>query len=368
MAGGSNLEAREEEAEGGIANALFAAEEYPEVEEEEEEREEGEDEGGQADSDDVLDYEDVTVVDEEGKEDVAAGGENNRTVEQEGGAASSSEGNVTEVTSSSNGTEETAVTSRYSSRKVDCLRRVQNEDEATESRLEEAENESDPAEDEDDGKEGGEGDEEEDSTLDSAAPPAPPGPRHEVQLVNGSHFLQLLSEQNDSNVTNRSSPALCSLGFFYASWCPFSAAAAPHFNALPRVFPDVSMFAVDTSRHHGINTQFGIMALPTVILFHNSKPVAKYNLTEYEVGHFSRYVTFLTGLEPAEEPGLRQEDLVGPVPTREVPVPDYYLYLAWAFALLCALGYFVRSALFRSMVESVRRAWREAEIHHEHED
>ncbi len=56
-----------------------------------------------------------------------------------------------------------------------------------------------------------------------------------VKLMNGSHFMQsVLSEQTDSNVTNRTTPAICSLAFFFATWCPFSARAAPHFNALAR--------------------------------------------------------------------------------------------------------------------------------------
>ena len=35
-----------------------------------------------------------------------------------------------------------------------------------------------------------------------------------------------------SNVTNRTTPAICTAVMFYATWCPFSATAAPHFNAL----------------------------------------------------------------------------------------------------------------------------------------
>ena len=94
--------------------------------------------------------------------------------------------------------------------------------------------------------------------------------------------------QLDTNVTNRTTPAQCSLAFFYASWCPFSARAAPHFNGLARLFPDMKMFAIDTSDFHTMNTQFGIMALPTLILFHNSKAVAKYNQSDFELENFAK--------------------------------------------------------------------------------
>ena len=94
--------------------------------------------------------------------------------------------------------------------------------------------------------------------------------------------------QLDTNVTNRTTAAQCSLAFFYASWCPFSARAAPHFNGLARHFPDMKMYAIDTSDFHTMNTQFGIMALPTLILFHNSKAVAKYNQSDFELENFAK--------------------------------------------------------------------------------
>jgi len=189
-----------------------------------------------------------------------------------------------------------------------------------------------------------------------------------VRLVNGSYFLKLLSDQVDSEVVNRSTPAQCSLVFFYASWCPFSAKAAAHFNAMPRLFPDLNMFAVDTYKYHGINTHFGIMALPTVILFHNSKGVGKFNLTDFKVAAFAKYVTALTGIRPSSEPALEEEDHLGPIPTKEVPVPNYYLALAWIFTLACAAWYLWRSPLVQTLVEAVRKTWQEAEQHHEHED
>ena len=57
-----------------------------------------------------------------------------------------------------------------------------------------------------------------------------------VRLVNATLLTQLFSEAYSPNVTNRSVAAQCHLVMFYASWCPFSAAAAPHFNGLARSF------------------------------------------------------------------------------------------------------------------------------------
>ena len=60
-----------------------------------------------------------------------------------------------------------------------------------------------------------------------------------VLLVNASLYQTLLYEEHNASVTNRSQSATCSITLFFASWCEFSAAAAPHYNALARVFPQM---------------------------------------------------------------------------------------------------------------------------------
>ena len=66
----------------------------------------------------------------------------------------------------------------------------------------------------------------------SSVPPA-------VLLVNGSAYQSYIFEEYNSSVSNRSQAAVCSITMFFASWCQFSAEAAPHFNALARVFPQI---------------------------------------------------------------------------------------------------------------------------------
>lgn len=41
----------------------------------------------------------------------------------------------------------------------------------------------------------------------------------------------------------------CSVVLFFTAWCQFSASLAPHFNALPRVFPSMHFLALDASQH-----------------------------------------------------------------------------------------------------------------------
>lgn len=189
-----------------------------------------------------------------------------------------------------------------------------------------------------------------------------------VMLVNGSLYQTLLYEEHNASVTNRSQSATCSITLFFASWCEFSAAAAPHYNALARVFPQMKLYAVDSGEHHSLNTQFGVMAVPSIFVFHNGRPLYKYNYSEYNLASFTQTFSLLTGLEPINVTELTAEDMSGPVPSVAVITTNYYLVLAWVFTLTTASWHISKSRWLTWAVESVRNAWREAEIQHEHEE
>lgn len=189
-----------------------------------------------------------------------------------------------------------------------------------------------------------------------------------VHLLNGSFYQMSLAEEYNSSISNRTQAATCSLTLFFASWCDFSARAAPHYNALARVFPQIKMYAVDSSLHHNLNTQFGVMAVPTLLVFHNSRPLYKYNYTEYNLESFMQFVTLLTGMEPVNITEPSVEDFQGPVPSVAVKSYNYYLLLALIFTLLCGLREFFKSPLAGHLLDTFRNAWREAEIQHEHND
>ena len=119
---------------------------------------------------------------------------------------------------------------------------------------------------------------------------------HSVLMVNATQYQSYLFDEHNSSVSNRSQSATCSITMFYAPWCQFSAEAAPHYNALARVFPQLRLYAVDSSEHHSLNTQFGVMAVPSIFVFHNSRPLYKYNFTEYNLESFTQFVSLLTGI------------------------------------------------------------------------
>lgn len=44
-----------------------------------------------------------------------------------------------------------------------------------------------------------------------------------------------------------------------------------------------------------LSTMQGVMAIPSLFLFHNGKAAARYNETEYKVDLFSNFITRYTG-------------------------------------------------------------------------
>ncbi|CAK1555554.1 unnamed protein product [Leptosia nina] len=186
-----------------------------------------------------------------------------------------------------------------------------------------------------------------------------------VEIVNGSSLSKLLQVKPD--ISGRDVDADCVLVLFYARACPFSAHAAPHFNALARSYPNIKMVALDALRHHGINAQYGIVGVPTLKMFHNGRPVGKFNGTEYNIHLFSKFVNAITGQTPQ---GLlvMSKDFQGPVSSAVEKETDYFLILSWLFIVVCSIYYFMESKWWTMIVEMVQNNWRESVAQHEHND
>lgn len=88
-----------------------------------------------------------------------------------------------------------------------------------------------------------------------------------LQIINSlKEVVTLLAPHG--NKTKRMDEGNCALVLFYTRTCPGSALVAPHFNAVSKQFPDIKIGAIDALRFHSLNTDFGIVGLPTVMLFH----------------------------------------------------------------------------------------------------
>uniref|UniRef100_A0A182PKW6 Thioredoxin domain-containing protein n=1 Tax=Anopheles epiroticus TaxID=199890 RepID=A0A182PKW6_9DIPT len=176
-----------------------------------------------------------------------------------------------------------------------------------------------------------------------------------------------------NNATNRSEVASCFLMLFYTKTCIHSAMVAPHFNALARHFPDLIVTAIDAYNFHFLNAEFGIVGLPTIMLFHQGRPLVKYNGTEISLHSLAKFVTRHTGIEPRlvnQKSGTAtvlhyiSNDFKGPLSNKVEHRTDYWLYVAWVFILICLSYYFSKSALYAQIVEMIKRNWRESAAQH----
>jgi len=166
------------------------------------------------------------------------------------------------------------------------------------------------------------------------------------------------------NSTKRNVEGSCALILFYAKSCTASAIVAPHFNALAKQFPDIKVAAINAFRFRSFNTEFGIVGLPTLLLFHQGKPIIKFNDTAATVYNFAKFITRHTNIQSlSPSPFVTSEDFSGPLPNKVEREPDYLLYLAWIFIIVCASYYFTKSTLYNQIVEMIQRNWRESEVH-----
>lgn len=99
----------------------------------------------------------------------------------------------------------------------------------------------------------------------------------------------LLSVINATTAKNE-----CCAVLFYAEWCHFSAKAAPAFNALSRAIPKLRLVAVDVSEFSPLNSQFGIVGLPTLLFFKNGKLSLRFN-TSITLKNVADFVGYHTG-------------------------------------------------------------------------
>lgn len=186
----------------------------------------------------------------------------------------------------------------------------------------------------------------------------------EVTLVNDTELISLLT--HNPNITSKDQAAPCCLILFYSKYCPFSSMAAPHFNALPRAFPDIKMLAINAMLYHIFNAQNGVIGVPTLALFHNGRPVAKFNDSEYTLELFSQFIERHTGIKAREKSFVTSADFRGPVSSVPGGDTDVLLGLAWLFIGVCGIYYFTKSKYWMWIVETVQNTWRESEAQHEH--
>ncbi|KAM4546670.1 thioredoxin domain-containing protein 15 [Fundulus diaphanus] len=171
-----------------------------------------------------------------------------------------------------------------------------------------------------------------------------------VQVLNSSQDLMDFLNANGTE---------CSVVLFFTAWCQFSASLAPHFNALPRVFPSIHFLALDASQHSSLSTRFGTVAVPNILLFQGVKPMARFNHTDRTLEVLTSFITNQTGFEGGPDRNVTETDRLGPLSSVPVRGIDWLL----VFSILFITGFTVYAIL---RADSLR--WLIPGQEHEHQD
>ncbi|KAJ0004034.1 hypothetical protein NQD34_010248 [Periophthalmus magnuspinnatus] len=171
-----------------------------------------------------------------------------------------------------------------------------------------------------------------------------------VHVLNGSQDLMEFLNANSSE---------CSVVLFFTAWCQFSASLAPHFNALPRVFPSMHFLALDASQHSSLSTRFGTVAVPNILLFQGAKPMARFNHTDRTLETLTAFISNQTGFEAGPDRNVSAADLLGPLSSVPVRGLDWLL----VFSVLFITGFSLYAAL---RADSIR--WLIPGQEHDHQD
>jgi|ERR1712004_343797 len=148
----------------------------------------------------------------------------------------------------------------------------------------------------------------------------------EVKIVNSTELLNMLTLKNETQ-------GVCSLVLFFAPWCVFCAETAPHYNAMARAFPGLDVMAIDAIHFNNLNARFGTIAVPNILLFHNTKAVARFNHTVRNFESLLEFVKNVTGLDPAINASLTGADYLGPLSSKATEEHDYILIASWIFVI-----------------------------------
>lgn len=172
-----------------------------------------------------------------------------------------------------------------------------------------------------------------------------------VQVLNASQDLMEFLNANSTE---------CSVVLFFTAWCQFSASLAPHFNALPRVFPSMHFLALDASQHSSsLSTRFGTVAVPNILLFQGAKPMARFNHTDRTLETLTSFISNQTGFEAGADSNVTEADRLGPLPSVPVMGIDWLLVFSILFITTFTLYAILRTDSIRWLIPGQE---------HEHQD
>ncbi|CAK9297233.1 unnamed protein product [Gordionus sp. m RMFG-2023] len=131
----------------------------------------------------------------------------------------------------------------------------------------------------------------------------------------------------------------CTLYFFYLKTCPFSIEIAQKINALPMIFPQIIILAIDVNDYWNLSLKYGLLYVPNLILLKGSTIIGRLK-EPINLDNIISFIVNNTDLEPKYvNLNFISDDFSGPIPTKLTPESPLFFYLSMAFLSFLGFNY-----------------------------
>ncbi|VDK76539.1 unnamed protein product [Litomosoides sigmodontis] len=179
-------------------------------------------------------------------------------------------------------------------------------------------------------------------------------PRRTDFMVHFMNSSQLLA-QVDSDNELYNGHASCMLTAFYSPDCAFSTRMMSYLYHLPRMYPRLRIVATDARDHSKLNSRYGIIGTPTILLWIDGNVVSRMDEAPFSLQAFKNYVEKWTDLELEHKEAMENESaLMGNMHFHKSNF-DWYLCLSWCSFLLSTAYFFFNSKYGHTFWETIRK-------------
>ncbi|VDN92146.1 unnamed protein product [Brugia pahangi] len=178
-------------------------------------------------------------------------------------------------------------------------------------------------------------------------------PHRKDLMVNLMNSSQLLAQVNsDSDLYSGHSN--CMLTAFYSPDCAFSIRMVSYLYQLPLMYPRLRIVATDARDHSKLNSRYGIIGTPTILLWVDGSVVSRMDEAPFSLKAFRDYIEKWTDLELEYMPAVENKsDFIENIQFYKSSF-DWYLVVSWCSSVISIAYFFMNSKYGQAFWETFR--------------
>ncbi|EFO23530.1 hypothetical protein LOAG_04954 [Loa loa] len=160
-----------------------------------------------------------------------------------------------------------------------------------------------------------------------------------VHLMNSSQLLAQINSDGELYGGHSN----CMLTAFYSPDCAFSIRMVSYLYQLPRMYPRLRIVATDARDHSKLNSRYGIIGTPTILLWVDGSVVSRMDEAPFSLNAFRNYIEKWTDLELEYIPAMENDGgLIENIQFHKSSF-DWYLCVSWCSFVLSTAYFFMNS-------------------------